>query len=515
MHATLVSPNLLVQRNDPFTTGVVYMPISLAYIAAALRKAGVIVNVIDAFGENPKQTQVKGNFKVLGLTCEEVAHRIFSETNVVIVFANQLTNHLSLSEIIHQVKADHPHLAIAVLENTQAVTAYALNPIASELFGLGADYLLTGEAETSVVQFVQAVSRGEESKLRAVPGLQTLGYSTPPGEKPDLDALEFPAWDLFPVENYWNLRFSHGPQTSKRYLPLLTSRGCPYPCEFCVVPATNKMKWRGRSPESILAEMRHLIQHYGVREFHLEDLNPTVDDNRIREFSRQLIEAKLDVTWKLVAGTKVETMKTEETIDLMAEAGCRYISISPETGSPRILKLMRKPFRLEHAVKLIQRMNQKGIRSQACFVLGFPGELDEDLQLTRRMIHELTAKGVDEIALFIISPVPGSGVFDKLHGYRNLSELNFTPTWREDYAKLVGFRKQLYREFLIRKTLHYPWKIARQSLNFLLHRFETKMEMVPYRALVYSLLRPKRGVSEAERQQLQPTSDARRKNKAA
>ena len=61
----------------------------------------------------------------------------------------------------------------------------------------------------------------------------------------------------------------------------------------------------------------------------------------------------------------------------MARAGCRYISVSPESGSPRVMKLMGKSFKLEHATRLIRKMNRVGIRSQACFVLGFPGEEDE------------------------------------------------------------------------------------------------------------------------------------------
>jgi radical SAM superfamily enzyme YgiQ (UPF0313 family) len=145
---------------------------------------------------------------------------------------------------------------------------------------------------------------------------------------------------------------------------------------------------------------------------------------------------------------------------------------------------MRKPFDLEHAVRLVKRMNEVGIRSQTCFVLGFPGEEDEDRQLTFEMVRDLTIKGVDEIALFIITPVPGSAIYDEFEGYNSLSDLNFTPTWRTDYQVLSKFRLDLYRHFLWWKLRYHPGKIIRQAFNFLMRRFETKMEMVPYRALV-------------------------------
>jgi len=131
----------------------------------------------------------------------------------------------------------------------------------------------------------------------------------------------------------------------------------------------------------------------GVAEFHLEDLDPTISDPRIRQICAEILLRGLKITWKIAAGTKVETMRNEETIDLMAQAGCRYISISPETGSPRLLKLMRKPFDLAHAVRLVRRMNQVNIRSQACFVLGYPGETEKEFMETLAFVQEMDFAG--------------------------------------------------------------------------------------------------------------------------
>jgi radical SAM superfamily enzyme YgiQ (UPF0313 family) len=251
-----------------------------------------------------------------------------------------------------------------------------------------------------------------------------------------------------------------------------------------VVPATNNQKWRSRSAKNVVDEIEYFGKTLGVYEFHLEDLDPTISDDRVREICREIIKRKLKVIWKIAAGTKVETMRDEVTIDLMAKAGCRYISISPETGSPRLLKLMRKPFNLNHAVRLVRRMNKVGIRSQACFVLGYPGENEEDLGMTWRLVKELTRVGVDEIALFIVTPVPGSSIHDQFSGYQTLSELNFSPAWRADYSKLNKFRVRLYMNFLLWKLRYHPLKLIQQPVNLLLRRFQTKMEMVPYRALV-------------------------------
>ena len=486
----LINPNLVVQRNDPFTTGIVYMPIGLAYTAAALREAGLPVQVIDAFAEDPRQARRSEKFTLMGLTDDEVLARIPADAGLVFLFAINLTNHIASENILRAVKRERPDLPVVILENTQAVTAYALEHVRQVFFDAGADYVLTGESERAAVILARHLeAQNPPGELDQLAGLGSASFYNPPKEFiQDLDSLPFPAWDLFPIDNYWNLRFAHGPQHDNRYLPLLTSRGCPYPCRFCVVPATNGQKWRARSAVNVVDEMEHHVKMFGVSEFHIEDVDPTISDARIREMCAEILRRGLKITWKIVAGTKVETIRSEETLDLMAQAGCRYISISPETGSPRVLKLMRKPFDLDHAVRLVRRMNQVGIRSQACFVLGFPGETAEDLQMTWEMVHDLTRKGVDEIALFIITPVPGSAIFDEFRGYESLSDMNFTPTWRDDYEDLSKFRLRLYGAFLLWKLRHYPGKIIRQAWNFLRRRFETKMEMVPYRALVLKWL---------------------------
>ena len=486
----LINPNLVFQRNDPFTTGVVYMPIGLAYNAAGLRAAGHPVQVIDAFGERPRQSRRLGGFTLLGLFPEEITACLSDKAAWVGIYANQLINHASVVEIIKELKRMRPDLLIVLLENTQAVTAYALRPVASMLFAIGADYLLVGEGDRQIVSLSQAMaSSNRDEALKSIDGLVGRDFSNPPAAYiNDLDELPIPAWDLFPLENYWNLRFAHGPQSGKKYLPLLTSRGCPYPCRFCVVPSTNTKNWRSRSAKSVADEVEMLKQRFGVSEFHLEDLNPTINDNRIRGICREFIDRKLAVTWKIVAGTKVESMRNDESIILMAKAGCNYISISPESGSQRMLKLIDKPFNVAHALKLIQRMNQVGIRSQACFVLGFPEEESTDLELTKQMIRSLAINGLDEVAIFIISPVPGSKIFENFSGYNSLSELNFSPTWRSDYAFLNRFRLRLYISFIFWKFSYHPVKIIRQVVNFLSRRFETKMEMVPYKALMLSAI---------------------------
>lgn len=481
---TLINPSLLVQCSDPFTTGVLYMPIGLATIAAVLKRENHEVQVIDAFGLAPKQVIRTGIFYHFGLQAKEVVDRVDPKTQAFGIYAPTVISHTATIKILQEIRRRFPQHPIAILENNQAVTAYSLKEVAHHFMEAGATDILTGNVDKLLLAWMNKISGKSDWQTAEITLQDHLWNHQHPM---DMNTLPFPEWDLFPLENYWKLHFGHGPVTSSRYLPLLTSRGCPYQCRFCVVPSTNH-GWQSKSARRLADEIIHLQKKYGVSEFHIEDLNPTVSEKRIIEFCHILLDEKIEISWKLVSGTKVETIRHVDTIDLMASAGCTYISISPETGSQRLLKEINKPFDLVHAKKIIQRCQEKGVFLQTCFVLGFPGETDEDRELTKNLVDELTCLGASEIALFIITPVPGSKLY--LDGFGkdvDLSKLSFSPTWRADYDKIARFRKMLYRRFLLKKILHYPVKVFIQCWNFLSRRFDTKMEMIPYRGLYYFL----------------------------
>lgn len=488
----LINPNLIAQKNDLLTTGIVYMPISLAYFAGVLRKNSYEFKVIDAFGENPSQIRVKGNFVIQGLNEREVVGLIPETIRIIFIYASNISYYISLVSIVKEIRQKFPEVPVVVIENTQAVTSYSLREVQEDLYKNGIDYILTGEPEKRGIELIESIIN-KNAGLETIDGIgyklnnETI-YRYPKKRIENLDEISFPAWDFFPLNNYWKLKYSHGPLETGKYLPLLSSRGCPYGCRFCLMPCVSNRKWISRSAKNIAAEMEYSLEHYGVSEFHFEDVNPTVSETRIRELCKEIMNRKLKIIWKLVSGTKVETIKNEETIDLMAKAGCNYISISPETGSKRILQLMNKPFDLEHAVNIIKKMYKSNIFSQACFVLGFPGEDNEDIKLTEKMVKKLTRVGVDEIAVFIVTPVPGADLFAEFKGYYNFSQLTFSPDWRKDYNRLNMERIKLYVIFLLYKTLFNFSRIAVQPLRFMKRTFKTKMEMIPYRALKMKVL---------------------------
>ena len=480
MHVTLINPNICMQKGDFFGTGIPYMPMSLAWIAGFLRSKGHSITVVDAFGENPFIFRKEGDLIVQGLTVQQILEKIPSNVECIGVYAAKVVADTITKKIVKSLREKFS-VPIVLLENTQSVVAYSLKVAGKEFLNLGVDYIILGEGEYRFQKLLECI------KNNVTPDFDGLYYKKGNDfvlfDKKEfitnLDELPFPAWDLFPLENYWKLGYAHGPMQS-RYIPLLTSRGCPYGCKYCVVPETNARRWRFRNAKNVVDEMEHWNKKFGVVEFHWEDLNPTIRKDRMLDISKEIIDRGLHFRWKLVAGTKVETMDVN-VITQMAKAGCTYISVSPESGSPNVLKLMDKPFNHELGLELVQHMKKEGITTQACFVLGFPGETKEDLNMTKTYIRKLVRAGIDEVALFIMTPIPGSNKFESVQGYKNFSQLTFSPVWRADYKYLSGFRTKRYIEFYLLKLFYHPLRLLQQPWNLFTHNFKTKTEMTAYR----------------------------------
>jgi len=228
----------------------------------------------------------------------------------------------------------------------------------------------------------------------------------------------------------------------------------------------------------------HFIK-FNVDEFHLEDLNPTINEERMVELANLIIKSGNNFVWKIAAGTKIETIKDLKTFHLLAKSGLKFISMSPESGSYRVQKKIGKIFNKPYGIRVAKVCRENDIAIQACFVLGFPGETNLDLIQTFSYICQLTWAGLDEVALFIVAPIPGSRLSARfINTNESLSELNFSPKWRRDYRKLFFCRILMYGSFLVIKFTRHPFEIVRILRNISSRNFRTKMEMTLFRGFL-------------------------------
>lgn len=487
MKLTLISPRLAIQKSDFLGTGVPYWPVELATLAAFTRLLGDDVFFLDLFGTNPRQLSDMGDHYLQGESVEFfLDNEDVKNCEAFILFAISYMSHSELLIIVAQLKKAFPRTPIALLENSQAVTAYSIQHVANEFLEAGADLLICGEPYFNWNDIKHQLKHLSSESL---PRNLISKYSNHSVERITLKGASYPqpAWDLVNLQAYWDLPYSHGPKT-KKFLPVLTSRGCPYPCDFCVVPETNNRQWRGNTPEQVVDELISLRDRFDVYDFQIEDLNPTVQRLRWERICELLIERQANIRFYFVSGTKSETLHINK-IPLFAEAGCKFISISPESGSKDLMKVVGKYFNYQHGLELISACKSSGIRTQACLLVGHPAENEITHKASKDYLIKMMKAGLDEVAVFIVAPFAGSAIYAK----NNIPLLDksslpsFSPKGRFGYGSLESRRKDLIRIFFFQK-LKNGIELWLQIYRALFGVPQTKIENLPRRFIFINWL---------------------------
>ncbi len=488
MKLTLFSPRLAIQKGDFLGSGIPYWPIELATLAAFARLQGDSISLIDLFGRDPRRLSDMGDHYLQGEAIDmHLEDDDVRQADGFILYAISYMSHAELLSMVLQLKKSFPQTPVAILENSQAVTAYALDKVAAAFFQDGADLLICGEPYFNW----DAIKRQLASPTASpAPRNVMMRESTYAPERIFSNGAQYPipAWDLINLAGYWGLPYSHGPKT-RRYLPVLTSRGCPYPCDFCVVPGTNDRKWRGNDPEQVVDELITLRDRFNVHDFQIEDLNPTVQHQRWERICELLIERQANIRFYFVSGTKAETVLVNK-VPLFAKAGCRYISISPESGSKDLMKVIGKRFDYQHGIDLIAACREQGIRTQACLLVGHPEETEESHQASKKYLARMVKAGLDEVAVFIVASFAGSMLYaSRSISLDSQSALpSFSPKGRAGYETLEKRRQALIRVFFMNK-LARGLDVWLQAVRALLGIPQTKMENLPRRiAYIYWLV---------------------------
>ncbi len=260
-----------------------------------------------------------------------------------------------------------------------------------------------------------------------------------------MDDLPLPAWDLLPgfPDRYRPAIFDYprGPVAT-----IAASRGCPYKCSFCDT-STFGTRVRSYSPEKVFAIVRHLHTQYGVRHIQFVDDLFVASKSRTESFCNAMIESGMKVTWSCAARVDVFT---EELLRLMKRAGCWEISFGLESGSDEMLMKMQKKADTEKARQAIQWTSDAGIRCKGLFMLGYPGETDETVELTREFVQQLPMTTMN---LTKFTPYPGSAIYHDLfhtsireEDWDLMNGMNFV--WESSTLSRENLEKY-YREILI------------------------------------------------------------------
>lgn len=453
----LIGLPLVGLRFDPFGS-IPAMPTSLPPLSAWLRGQGHEVQLIDGFGEGPRRrfTPAPG-LVARGLTPAELAARVDRDVDLVGVSVHSVAGD---TVALQTIRLLHDRIGAPV------VAGGAHPGLMPERFlEAGAEWVVRGEGEAGLGKLFGGAPQG-------------VIHAEPP---PVLDDLPLPDFTELPLETYWASGLGHGPVLG-RHLDITTSRGCSQGCRFCSTPALASGRWRGLGPERVYELLSTLVRRTGVVELHIEDDDFSADRDRVMQICDLILRHDLRIRLALPSGVRASSLDFD-TVRALAAAGCRYLSLAPESGSPRVLRSMSKNVDLDHLISIAREAVRCGMRVGCFLVVGFPGERGADRHATGGLVRELVGAGVDDVSVFIWSPLPGAGAFELERGYERLEQLCWTPRWRRGYGRYEGARIGLYSVALSAMVRTRPLSLARSVSRVFRGGFETKAEMTLNRML--------------------------------
>src|SRR5580692_3210610 len=291
----------------------------------------------------------------------------------------------------------------------------------------GAAFVLVGEGEITLGELLACVdqAKGDDPRARAaaasIPGLAFLDrgmFRRTVSRKllQDLDALPLPAWDLVDIDRYrgfWRRR--HGYFS----LNVVTTRGCPYKCNWCAKPVYGNT-YHTRSPDQVIAEIRLLRERYAPDHLWFCDDIFGLKARWLYPFAER-IEAE-GLATPFLCQTRADLM-TEDNVRALRQAGCAEAWMGVESGSQAVLDAMDKGITLAQVRGAVSRLRAAGIRIGFFLQFGYPEEGWREIGMTRQLVRELAP---DEIGISVSYPLPGTKfhqrVRDRLGEKRNWTQ---------------------------------------------------------------------------------------------
>jgi len=291
-----------------------------------------------------------------------------------------------------------------------------------------------GEGEETLLEIAQHVAKGEGERpgdwLRDIRGVvyKLKGQVVQTQPRPpvaDLDALPFPAHHRLGLENY-----APHPHLGIRSTGLLTYRGCPKECSFCLNPQGRRV--RRRSPSKVVEEMARVVKEFNVKGFNLYDNLFGLNRKHAQALCEEILRRRLDVTWdSWTAGDLIDVELAEK----MKAAGCVRVGFGAEGGDDEVLIKAQRGFTTAQHQAGIHALKAAGLKVEAFFMIGLPGESKESI---RRTVEFAKRCGADEICLSLHRPYPGTAIWrnPEAFGVRVIQGPNF-----EAYIETEGLSR--------------------------------------------------------------------------
>ena len=430
-------------RYDPkqWSIGQPYAPLGTLYAASFMRQNGYQVSLFDTmFSEYPEEI-----IPVLEKTKPDFF--VIYDDGFNYLTKMCLTNMRNAAfKMIRLAKA---HGCTVIVSSSDATDRFDM------YLDAGADFILLGEAEISLLKLVNAI-QNNETDFSKIDGLVFLNNDTivktaKRSVMKDLDELPFPAWDIIDLEPYRESWLKHAGYFS---MNMATTRGCPFKCNWCAKPIYGN-RYNTRSPQNVVNELIMLKANFQFDHIWFCDDIFGLKPGWIKEFA-DLVE-KENVSFKFKMQGRVDLLLKENNIKDLARAGCDNIWMGAESGSQKVLDAMDKGTTVEQIFEATRLLKKNGIKPSFFIQFGYPGETRHDIEETISMINKLLPY---EIGISVSYPLPGTVFYEKVK-----SELKEKTNWTDSNEMALMFHNNYPAAFY--KQLHtYVHKSYRKHLSF-------------------------------------------------
>jgi anaerobic magnesium-protoporphyrin IX monomethyl ester cyclase len=458
------------QRSPAVTkSGTLYYPMWLAYATGVLEEAGFPVELIDA--------------PAAGLELSQILDRAKQEQPNLIVLDTSTPSIYNDVEVAEKIKQILPDSRIALVGTHVSALPEQTMRLSDTI-----DYIVRGEYDYTILELAQYLTTTPQSAIRNPQLIKGLTYRengtiihTP--ERPlitELDKLPFVSKtykQFLRIEDYFN------PNALYPMVTIVTGRGCPNNCIFCVYPQTiNGRQYRFRSIENVVEELEYIQTNFPqVKSVFFEDDTLTTNPDRCRELAELIQQKKITLLWTANARAEVAL----NTLQDLKRGGCRELCVGFESGNQEILNRIRKGITLDRAKQFMANARKVGILVHGCFMVGNPGETKDTMQQTLDYAKELNP---DTVQFYPVMVYPGTEAYQwykdqgclTTENYRlwltceglhdcviNLPELNCKELVEFcDRARKEFYLRPKYILYKIRQMLRHPQEIRRTLKSF-------------------------------------------------
>ncbi len=430
--------------------GFVTPPLNLMYLGGALENSSLSVKIIDDDLEKLGYDQVA-----------KIASKLDPKLVGITATTSTIKNALEYSDILKKVLPDSgiviggPHSTFMPIETLKCSESL--------------DAVVIGEGEATMVELAEKYNNSNTEKLENIKGIAfqdlnngNIKLNPPRPLIKDLDSIPFPARHLVPFESYGT--------TKNKSSDMITSRGCVFSCGYCSSSLIMGKKFRSRSAENVVNEIEQLIENYKIKDIAFMDDTFMLNKPRANSIADEIKNRGLDIGF--VASSRVD-MVDKNLIEKLKSAGLSTLYYGVESGSQRVLDLMKKGITLKQAEDAVKAAKEVGVEILTSFILGFPGETSKEIDKTIDFSIKLNA---DYSQFSILTPFPGTPIYHELKE----KDLIDTEKW-DQYTVLKSVIKYeklgLSKKMVERKLAKAYFKFYTRPKYLLKHRYMFKVIM--------------------------------------